>query len=313
MVACGPAGPRRRPGPTVWPGSRASRSPCRKGPVKLALEATSQMLRPDLERSADGRSFARLDGEEWQLTGDWAMKAGLLPVQCPGPLGLPLRRHRRSGHLELASDVQHAPGGTGGCAEEPAVYYLERDGHVIGDLTRPGVTLMDLDVAWIRPFGTADAGGADRRLGAAAHREAVRFFRQRRHRWAGGRRGLEAARPLQGFRPGGAGDAGPARHSPLREVMDRTSFNRAWGSVAWLGQGPGSWTGSASRSAWLHRQPLPHGPRAPGPGRLAAALDPPPHPPAPLALRRQRGGRHLHRPGYHGLRGLPLRGSLILR
>src|ERR1035438_1525531 len=49
--------------------------PLPEGVKELTLEATSQMLRPDLQRSGDGRSYARLDGEEWQLTGDWATQA----------------------------------------------------------------------------------------------------------------------------------------------------------------------------------------------------------------------------------------------
>ena len=37
--------------------------PLPEGVAELALETTSQMLRPDLEHSADGRTWARLDGE----------------------------------------------------------------------------------------------------------------------------------------------------------------------------------------------------------------------------------------------------------
>ncbi len=57
----------------------------------LALEATSQFLRPDRRQGSDGRSLARLDGEEWQLTGDWALALG------PGRLNLRLRLVERSG------------------------------------------------------------------------------------------------------------------------------------------------------------------------------------------------------------------------
>jgi hypothetical protein len=32
---------------------------------------------------------------------------------------------------------------------------------------------------------------------------------------------------------------GLPEHSPLRDVMDRTSFSRAWGTLGWIGDGPG--------------------------------------------------------------------------
>jgi hypothetical protein len=213
--------------------------PLPEGASEVALEATSQMLRPDLERSADGRTFARLDGEEWQLTGDWAVKAG------SSRFNVRVRVASRSGGIaDQAIWNWHTmfnmpQGGREDAPKNRLVYHLERDGRVIGDLTRSGVSLMDLDVAWVRPFGTADAGA---RIGVSVQ---LPTGRQSDFSGSGGTDGLVGAaawKRLGRFKVFGQAERvmlGLPRNSPLREVVDGTSFNRAWGSVAWLGQGPG--------------------------------------------------------------------------
>lgn len=217
--------------------------PLPEGATELALEVTSQMLRPDLERSGDGRSFARLDGESWQLTGDWAVKAGSSRVNVR------LRVASRSGGMaDQAIWTWHQmfnllQGGREDAPKNRLAYHLERDGQVIGDLSRPGVALMDLDVAWVRPFGTAEAGG---RIGASVQ---LPTGRQADFSGSGSTDallGVAGWKRLGRVRVFGQAERvmlGLPRHSPLRAVLDETSFNRAWASAAWLGEGPGLLSG----------------------------------------------------------------------
>lgn len=213
--------------------------PLPEGATELALEVTSQMLRPDLERSGDGRTFARLDGESWQVTGDWATKSGASRINVR------VRVASRSGGIaDQAIWTWHQlfnmpQGGREDAPKNRLVYHLERDGRVIGDLSRPGVALMDLDVAWVRPFGTADAGG---RLGASVQ---LPTGKQADFSGSGGTDGLvgvAAWKRLGRVKVFGQAERvmlGLPRHSPLRAVLAETSFNRAWASAAWLGEGPG--------------------------------------------------------------------------
>ena len=213
--------------------------PLPEGASELAIEATSQMLRPDLERSSDGRTFARLDGESWQLTGDWAMKAGSSRINVRVRLA-----YRSGGIADQAMWNWHQlfnmpQGGREDAPKNRLIYHLERDGRVIGDLRRPGLALMDLDVAWIRPFGTADAGG---RIGASVQ---LPTGKQADFSGSGGTDGLAGAalwRRYGRWRIFGQAERvvlGLPKASPLRTVMDKTSFSRAWASLAWQGEGAG--------------------------------------------------------------------------
>ena len=141
--------------------------PLPEGVSELALEATSQMLRPDLAHSSDRRTYAILDGEEWQLVWDWALQAGSPRVNIRTRLA-----YRSGGIADQALWNWHQmfnmpQGGREQALKNQLDYYLLRDGKVVGELNRPGLALMDLDVAWIRPFGTSDEGG---RLGASVPR-----------------------------------------------------------------------------------------------------------------------------------------------
>ena len=217
--------------------------PLPEGVTELAIEATSQMLRPDLERSSDGRTFARLDGEEWQLTGDWAIPAGSSRFNVRARLA-----SRSGGIADQAMWNWHQlfylpQGGREDAPKNRLSYHLERDGRVVGDLSRPGLTLMDLDVAWIRPFGTSDSGG---RVGASIQ---LPTGKQSDFSGDGGTDGLLGGALWHRFgRWKVFGQAervvlGLPKGSPLRTVMDKTSFSRAWGSLAWVGEGPGLLSG----------------------------------------------------------------------
>ncbi len=230
-----------RPNRVVW--FQGFPEPLPQGSSEVAMEVSSQMLRPDLERSGDGRSFARLDGEEWQLTGDWALKAG------SSLLNLRIRVANRSGGIaDQAMVTWHTlfslpQGGRLDAPKNRLVYHLERDGRVIAALSRPGTALMDLDVAWIRPFGTAEAGG---RVGVALQ---LPTGRQSDFSGSGSTDGLVGGALWRHYGPWRLfGQAervvlGLAKDSPLRLVMDKTSFSRTWATLGYQGEGSGLLSG----------------------------------------------------------------------
>jgi len=236
-----PAQETPRPNRVAW--FEGFPEPLPEGVREVAMEATSQMLRPDLERGRDGRTFARLDVGAWTLTGVWALKAGSTRINVRARLV-----SRSGGIADQAMWNWHQifnlpQGGREDAPKNRLVYHLERDGRVIGDLTRPGVALMDLDVAWIRPFGTAEAGG---RIGASVQ---LPTGKQSNFSGSGGTDGLAG---MALWRRSGRwtvfGQAervvlGLPAHSPLRLVLDETSFNRGWASLGWQGEGAGLLSG----------------------------------------------------------------------
>ena len=133
--------------------------PLPSGRSGLALEFSSQFLRPDRATSGDDRTHAVLQGEEWQLTGDLAA-----PL-WGGFVNLRLRANVRGGGIaDQFLVTYHSFFGTPGGGRELVPknqfhYRLERDGVVVADLQQPGTVLMQPDLAWVRPFGTAEAGG----------------------------------------------------------------------------------------------------------------------------------------------------------
>ncbi|HJW72008.1 MAG TPA: DUF3187 family protein [Geothrix sp.] len=213
--------------------------PLPEGVNEVALESTSQFLRPDLEHSPDGGTFARLDGEAWQITADLAWALG------PGRLNLRVRLEDRSGGIaDRAIENWHRLFGMdeGGRAQVPTwrlAYHLERDGVVVGDLSRPDLSLMDVDIAWVRPFGTKDAGG---RWGASVQLPTGRLSDFSGsggtdalmggalwHRWGHWRASGQLERVILGL---------PA-NSPLKVALAQRSFSRAWASFGWVGDGAG--------------------------------------------------------------------------
>jgi hypothetical protein len=118
-------------------------------------------------------------------------------------------------------------------------YHLERDGVVVGDLSHPGLRLMDVDLAWLFPFGTPEAGG---RWGASVQLPTGRqadfsgsggtdalVGGALWHRWGHWRASGQVERVLLGL---------PA-NSPLKVVLAQRSFSRAWASFGWVGEGAG--------------------------------------------------------------------------
>ena len=224
--------------------------PLPDGRVRLSFEATSQFLRRDRSVTEDGRTRAHLDGEEWQLTSDLPM-----PL-ARGFLNLHTRVVRRSGGMADQAFVSwHALLGTptGGREQLPKhqiLYRLERDGRVVAQLDRPRTQLLDLDLAWVRPFGGeargarlgvsaqlpngkagdfSGSGGVDFTVGGAAWTTSgsFRFHGQAEHLWVG-----------------------LPQHSAWRAVMGRRNLNRAWVGLGYQGRGPGLLSGLGLDLTW---------------------------------------------------------------
>lgn len=255
-----------RPNRVVWFGIFPE--PLPDGRSSLTLEGSSQFLRPDWERTADGRTFARLDGEEWQLTGDLGLALG------PGRLCLRLRAvHRSGGWADQLFASWHTAFGMpqGGREMVPTfrlAYHLERDGVVVADLQRPGLHLLDTDVAYVVSGGDAEtgwrsglslqlptgkredfsgSGGTDVLTGAAAwHRiGAFTFHTQAEH--------VRLGIPVD---------------NPYRRVLARRFFTRAWAGAGWQGQGSGLFSGLGLdlSLAWMESPYRVGIPRVDGPG-----------------------------------------------
>ncbi|HXC17978.1 MAG TPA: DUF3187 family protein [Holophagaceae bacterium] len=217
--------------------------PLPDGQDRIAFELTSQFLRPDRAVSADGRTQAALEAEDWLITVDkaWALGSGRFNVR--------LRVQERWGGLfDQFFESYHSAMGTAGGGRElspkwQSVMQLERDGRVVIDAEDPKTQLMDLDLAWVRPFGTSEAGGRaglsvqaptgiradgsgsgswDESLGAAA--------------WK--RLGSITFRTQAEFVHLGVTEA-----NPWSAVLAHNHFGRAWAGAAWQGQGPGFWRG----------------------------------------------------------------------
>lgn len=214
--------------------------PLPDGSLSAALEATSQFLRPDFERSGDGRTFARLDGEEWQLTADLPTKLG------PGFLNLRLRVVDRSGgFLDQAFATWHTilgvpQGGRDQVSKYRIDYELVRDGVVVARLVRPRTQVMPVDVTWQLPWGTAAAGG---RLGLGL--QASGSLARDNFNALGGTSGLlggSAWKAWGRLRLHGQAERvfiGLPADSPYRRVMERRQVSRAWLGLGWQGDGPG--------------------------------------------------------------------------
>ena len=240
MLACAPwLGAQETPRPNRVAWFEGFPEPLPEGVNELALEVTSQMLRPDLSHSADGRAYARLDGEEWQLVSDWTLAAGSSRINVRTRLA-----DRSGGIADQAINNWHSlfnmpQGGREDVPKNQLTYHLERDGHVIGDLSRPNVALMDLDIAWIRPFGTREDGG---RFGASIQ---LPTGKQSDFSGSGGTDGLVGGALWRAFgewRLFGQVERiwlGVPEHSPLRYVLEHHTFSRAWLSLGWRGEGPG--------------------------------------------------------------------------
>lgn len=209
----------------------------------IALEGSSQFLRTGLEYSRDKRSFARLDGEDWQLTWDLAWQAG------PGRFNLRVRGAlRAAGMSDQAIWNYHQllglpQGGREVAPKNRLDYRLVRDGVTVADLQTSGYHLLDTDLAYVVPFGNHAQGG---RVGVS-----VQLPTGDAHNWSGdgGPDGLVGVAAWKGWGPWRLhaqverAYLGMPKDSPFLTVLARRCLTRAWVGAGYQGQGNGFWGG----------------------------------------------------------------------
>jgi len=212
--------------------------PMPEGVDQLALEATSQFLRPSRTTSPDGRSLAHLEGEDWELISDLATDLG------PGRVNLRTRLDHRSGGIAdraIMNWHELIGVGNGGRPEVPPfrdLWYLERDGQVVFDSHTPHTIVQGLDLAYVVPVGDLDRGG---RLGGSVQ---LPTGGERILQSTGGVNFLAGAAAWRTFSFGRVWLQGEEiwiqlpSHSPLRAVIDRGQFWRFW-----VGLVTGQWHG----------------------------------------------------------------------
>jgi hypothetical protein len=214
--------------------------PLPEGDNQLGLEATNQFLRPERETSPDGRSDARLMGEDWELISDLATGLG------PGRLNLRTRLDHRSGGIadRIIMNWHDILGvGQGGRNEVPPFqdeWQLVRDGRVVFDSTRPRTIIQGLDVSYAIPFGNGYNGG---RYGGSVQ---LPTGGEEIMQSTGGTNFMAGAAVWHTFSFGRVWFQGEdiyiqlPKDSPLRVVIDRGQFWRAWGGIVvgpWHGFG----------------------------------------------------------------------------
>jgi hypothetical protein len=212
--------------------------PMPEGDNQVALEATNQFLRPNRTVSPDGRSQAQLDGEDWELVDDLATGLG------PGRINLRTRIDHRSGGIADRAimtwhDILGLP--QGGREQVPLFqdhWDLTRDGQVVFSSDRPRTLVQGLDLAYVVPLGDGDNGG---RLGGTVQ---LPTGGERILQSSGGTNYLAGAALWHTFPFGRMWTQAEEiwiqlpEHSPLRTVIVRGQFWRAW-----IGLVTGQWHG----------------------------------------------------------------------
>ena len=211
--------------------------PLPEGTTQFSLEATNDFLRSDREDSLDGLAHAQLHGEDWELVSDLAGDLG------PGRFNVRTRlTYRSSGLLDRAimdwHDILHVD--QGGRDQVPCfqdVYHLDRNGVTVFDLNQPRAEFQGVDVAWLLPWGTLASGG---RVGATVQ---LPTGHEQELQSSGGTNflaGVAAWKTWGAFRFWAQGEdvwISLPEHSPLRQVVSRGQFWRAWAGCFY--QGPG--------------------------------------------------------------------------
>jgi len=214
--------------------------PLPEGVNQLGLEATSQFLRPEREFSGDRRTEAHLAGEDWELVSDLAAGLG------PGRINLRTRLDHRSGGVgdRLIRNWHNLIGVGQGGREQVATFQdkwvMIRDGRVVFDSTTSRTFIPGLDLSYALPLGDAANGG---RVGASVQ---LSTGGQRTMRSSGGTNFMAGAAAWHTFPVGRVWVQAEEiwialpEHSPLRSVVSRGQFWRAWAGIVlgrWHGFG----------------------------------------------------------------------------
>jgi hypothetical protein len=214
--------------------------PLPEGVNQIALEVTNQFLRPDRELSPDERSQAHLAGEDWELVSDLAYGLG------PGRINLRTRLdHRSSGIADRVIMNWHdllgvGQGGRDTVAPFQDHWALARDGRVVFDSNSPRTFVQGLDLSYAVPFGDGANGG---RYGGSVQ---LPTGGERIMQSSDGTNFMAGAAWWHTFRIGRVWAQAEdiyiqlPRNSPLRAVVDRGQFWRAWAGIVlgrWRGFG----------------------------------------------------------------------------
>jgi hypothetical protein len=240
VLACAAASAQETPHPNRVAWLSIFPEPLPEGNNQLGLEVTNQFLRPERETSPDGRSQADLMGDDWELVWDLATGLG------PGRINLRTRLDHRSGGVtdRIIMNWHDMLGVGQGGRNEVAPFQdrwdLVRDGRVVFDSDTPRTFVQGLDISYAVPVGDGANGG---RYGGSVQLPTGEELHMQS---SGGTNFMAGAAVWHTF--------GFARlwfqaediyiqlpkASPLRAVIDRGQYWRAWGGVVM-----GRWRGFA--------------------------------------------------------------------
>lgn len=228
--------------------------PLPEGVTQFGLEGTNQFLRLDREDSIDGRTHAQLQGEDWEAVSDFAEAAG------PGLVNVRTRiTYRSSGIASRLIMNWHNLIGVqqGGRDEVPCfndVYHLDRDGVTVFDLNRPRLEFQGVDVAYVLPWGDRASGG---RVGTTVQ---LPTGHEQELQSSGGTNFLAGAAVwgnVAGFHLWAQAEdiwISLPQASPLRHVVDRGQYWRAWAGATFRGPGGSFWKGFGLDLAFAYNE-----------------------------------------------------------
>ncbi|BDU78619.1 DUF3187 family protein [Mesoterricola sediminis] len=228
--------------------------PLPEGTTQFALEGSNQFLRPDRRDTADGRTHAYLQGEDWSLVSDLACALG------PGRFNLRTRvTYRSSGIASRAIMNWHDLLGVeqGGRDQAPTfddVYHLDRDGVTVFDLRKPRLQIQGVDAAWVLPFGTGANGG---RAGASLQIPTGHLDTLQSSGGLGFLAGLAGWRTLGPIRVWAQAEQAwmdLPEHSPLKAVISRRHVFRAYAGASFEGPGGSLLRGLGLDLSWAYAE-----------------------------------------------------------
>jgi len=214
--------------------------PLPEGVSQIGLEASNQFLRPEREATGDGRTQAHLAGDDWELVSDLAAGLG------PGRINLRTRLDHRSGGItdRLIRNWHNIIGVEQGGREQVPTFQdrwqLTRDGRVVFDSTSPRTFVQGLDLSYAITRGDGADGW---RCGGSVQ---LPTGGERIMQSSDGTNFMVGAAGWRTFRFGRVWAQAEEiyielpRNSPLRTVVSRGQFWRAWAGVdlgRWRGFG----------------------------------------------------------------------------
>ena len=197
--------------------------------TQVGFEASNQFIRADRELSAHAQT--QLQGDDYTLVADLATQAGT------GRFNLRTRlTYRTEGYSSRMIENWHGLLGVGDCGRStlPCTqerYVLTKDGVTVFDLLHPRLELQGLDLAYVLPWGDGANGG---RLGGSVQ---LATGGQQVLQSSGGTNFMAGGALWRTFSLGRVWVQAEdiyielPKGSPLRAVIDRGQFWRAWAGI----------------------------------------------------------------------------------